>query len=221
MGAQPVQFWGPVVKLAFRLKGLVGWPDGSVVAFEAIVGKPDGVELICCVEVCKPVVLLSDATGMTNEREEEILRDFVGKPDDTGGTDVTLALGLGKPDVAELCNPERYEAMGGVKGGTVGAELLDKIVTDPVGDDIGDPEGVLITVLFEEIVGIPDEDDPPNEVLLEEVVGSPDGVEVRTPAEELLLADIVGRPEEAELVRNLMGELFDEIVENPEEIVEL
>ena len=157
MGAQPVQFWGPVVKLAFRLRGLVGWPDGSVVVFEAIVGKPDGVELICCVEVCKAVVLLSDATGMTNEGEEEMLKDFVGKPDDTGGTDVTLALGLGEPDGVELCNPERDETVGEVKGGMVGAELLDKIVTDPVGDDIADPEDVLITVLFEGIVENPEE----------------------------------------------------------------
>ena len=35
--------------------------------FEEIVGKPDRVEEIWWVEVGKPVVLLSDATGMTNE----------------------------------------------------------------------------------------------------------------------------------------------------------
>lgn len=36
-------------------------------AFEKIVGKPDGVEELSLVEVGKPLVLLSDATGMDNE----------------------------------------------------------------------------------------------------------------------------------------------------------
>lgn len=109
----------------------------------------------------------------------------------------------GDPDDADgvgLWTPDRSETLGRVKGGTVGVELLDETVGSPDGDDVADPEGVLITVLLEEFVGSPDEGDPPDEVMLDGIVGSLDG------------AEVVGNPKD---------ELFDETVSNPEEAVEL
>ena len=53
---QPVQFCGALIKLVLRLNGLVGWLNGGVVAFEEIVGKPDGVEDIGLVELDRPIV---------------------------------------------------------------------------------------------------------------------------------------------------------------------
>lgn len=61
----------------------------------------------------------------------------------------------------------------------------------PEREDAADPEGVPTAVLFEEILGSPDEGDPLDEVLLDEILGSPD-------EGEELLADIVGITAEAE-----------------------
>ena len=83
------------------------------------------------------------------------------------------------------------------------------------------PEEVPIVVLFEDIVGSPEESVPPEVVLLDEIVGSPDGLEIDDPTEELMLADIVGSPDGAELLGNAVDELFSEIVGNPEEAVEV
>ena len=76
------------------------------------------------------------------------------------------------------------------------------MLTDRDGDadDIDGTEDVATAVLFEEIVGNPEEGDPLNELLLDEIVGSLD---------------------EAELVGNAVNELFTETVCNPEEAVEL
>ena len=230
---QPVQFWGAAVKLAFRFSGLVGWLNEGVVTFEEIggnpdgvdemfveiVGKPDGLEEIWWVEVVKPLVLLSDATGMVNMWE--VLIDKDGNPDDLDSADVTLVLALGNPDGVELWKPDRSETLGSVKEGTVGVEPLLDILGSPEGDDVTDPEDVPIAVLFDDIVGIRDGVDPPDEVLFDEIVASPDGLEENVPAEELLLVDIVGTPDGAALVGNPMDERFDGAVGNPEEAVEL
>lgn len=45
----------------------MGWLNGGVVRFEDIVGKPDELEDILWVEVDRPMVLFSDATGMEND----------------------------------------------------------------------------------------------------------------------------------------------------------
>ena len=76
------------------------------------------------------------------------------------------------------------------------------MLTDRDGDadNIDGTEDVATAVLFEEIVGNPEEGDPLNELLLDESVGSLD---------------------EAELVGNAVNELFTETVGNPEEAVEL
>ena len=187
--------------------------------FEEVVGRPDGVEEMYWVEVGKLVVLLSDATGIIKEGDEEAFTDTDGDPDDIDGADVTLALALGNPVGVELVTPDRSETLGGVKGGIVGVELLAEIVSTPGGDDVAETEDVPIAVLFEEIVG-PDEDGPPDKVLLDEVVDRPDGLETDNAAEELLLAELVGSPG-TELVGNPLDELFSETVDIPEEVVEL
>ncbi len=76
------------------------------------------------------------------------------------------------------------------------------MLTDRDGDadNIDGTEDVATAVLFEEIVGNPEEGDPLNELLLDE---------------------IVGRLDEAELVGNAVNELFTETVGNPEEAVEI
>lgn len=102
-----------------------------------------------------------------------MLIDIDGNVDDIDGINVTLALALGSPDRVEIWNPDRSET-GRVNGGTVGVEKLDEIVGSPEGDDVADPEGVLMDVRFEEIVGTPDEGGPPDEVLLDETVAGPD-----------------------------------------------
>lgn len=113
---------------------------------------------------------------MTKELDEEMLMDIDGNPDDTDGADVTLALPLGYPDGVELWNPDRSETLGRVKGGTVGVELLDKVV--------GSPDGL-------------EADVPPEELLLADIVGSPDEAElVGNPLDEVF-DEIVGSPEEA------------------------
>ena len=142
-------------------------------------------------------------------------------PVDIVGTDVTLALALGNPDSVELWNPDRFETLGRVNGGTVGIELLYEIVGSPEGDDVADPEVAPTDVLFEEIIGNPDEADPPDEALLDKNVGSPDGWEAGIAAEALLLADIVGSPDGVEMVGNPIDELLDDVVGNPEKAVEL
>lgn len=189
--------------------------------FEEIVGRPDGVEEMYWVEAEKLVVLLSDATGIIKEGDEEVFIDTDGDPDDIDGADVTLALALGNPVGVELWNSDRSEALGRVKGGGVGVELLAELVSTPGGNDVAETEDVPIAVLFEEIVESPDEDGPPDKVLLDEVVGRPDGLEVDNTIDELLLVELVGSPEGAELVGNPLDELFNETVDIPEEAVEL
>ncbi|CAF9909725.1 MAG: hypothetical protein ALECFALPRED_005982 [Alectoria fallacina] len=147
--------------------------------------------------------------------------DKDGNPDDLDSADVTLVLALGNPDGVALWKPDRSEALGRVKEGTVRVEPLVEIVGSPEGDDVTDPEDVPIAVLFDDIVGIRDGVDPPDEVLLDEIVGSPDGLEDDIPVEELLLVDIVGTPDGAALVGNPMDERFDGAVGNPEKAVEL
>lgn len=48
------------------------------------------------------MVLLSDATGIDKEGDEEIFMDADGIPDDISVAEVTLALALGFPDAVEL-----------------------------------------------------------------------------------------------------------------------
>ena len=192
-----------------------------LVRFEEIVGRPDGVEEMYWVEAGKLVVLLSDATGIIKEGDEEAFIDTDGDPDDIDGADVTLALALGNPVGVELWISDRSEALGRVKGGIVGVELLAELVSTPEGDDVAETEDVPIAVVFEEIVESPDEDGPPDKVLLDEVVGRPDGLGADNAAEELLLAELVGSPDGAELVGNPLDELFSETVDIPEEAVEL
>ena len=189
--------------------------------FEEIVGRPDGVEEMYWVEAGILVVLLSDATGIIKEGDEEAFIDTDGDPDDTDGADVTLALALGNPVGVELWISDRSEALGRVKGGIVGVELLAELVSTPKGDDVAETEDVPVAVVFEEIVESPDEDGPPDKVLLDEVVGRPDGLEADNAAEELLLAELVGSPDGAELVGNPLDELFSETVDIPGEAVEL
>lgn len=154
---------------------------------------------------------------------------MVGNPD---GLDVILALALEIPDGVEPSNPDRSETLGRGKGGTVGVEMLDEIVGSPEGIDAANPEDVPIAVLFEEILGSPDEGDPLDEVLLDEIVRSPDEAEmVETPVNELL-EDIVGNPEAAvvdvagitdgaELLASPVDEMFKERVWDPEGAIEL
>ena len=118
------------------------------------------------------MVLFSDAIGITNDGDEEMFIDTDGNPDDIDGADVTLALAL--------------EDLTGV-------ELLAEFV------GMADAEEVPEAVMFKEILGSPEEGEPPDEVLL----------------------DKVGSPDEAGMVWDLMDEVFNEAVSSPEEAVEL
>ena len=171
---------------------------------------------------------------MTSEGDEETFADIEGNPVGVWDTEVILALlvgnpdglnvmfamALGDPDGVKVWIPDRSETVR-LKGGMVGVELLVGVVDDTEGCDVTEPEGVPTAVLFEEIVGSPDEGDPPDKVLLAVVVGSPDALEVGTPVNELLLADVVGTPEEFDVTGNPVDEMFVEIVENAEGAVEL
>lgn len=163
-------------------------------------------------------VLFSDAIGMVNDRDEEMFVDTDGNPEDIDGADVTLALAL--------------EDMTGV-------ELLAEFV------GITDAEEVPEAVMFKEIVGSPEEDEPLDEVLLDKV-GSPDEAELGwDPVVELfseavgnpdravavseaiggivpeeLLIGIVGTPDEANVVENPVSELLEESVGNPDAAVD-
>ena len=91
--------------LVLWLTGLVGWLNGAVVAFEELVGKPDGVEDIGLAELDRPVVLFIDVTGMTDEDDEEILADIEGDPVGVWDTEVILVLLVGDPDALEADLP--------------------------------------------------------------------------------------------------------------------
>ena len=140
--------------------------------FEDTVGEPDEVGEMKLVKVDNPVVLFSVGIDMTNDGDEEVFIDADGNLDDIDGADVTLALAL--------------EDMTGV-------ELLAELV------GMTDAEEVPVALVFEEIVGSPEEDKPLDEVLL----------------------DKVGRPDEAEVVWDLMNEVFNEAVGSPDRAVTL
>ena len=91
--------------LVLLLNGLVGWLDGGEVAFEEIVGKPDGVEDIGLAELDRPIVLFIDVTGITDEENEEMLADTEGNPVGVWDTEVILALLVGDPDALEAVIP--------------------------------------------------------------------------------------------------------------------
>ena len=89
-----------------------------------------------------------------------MLIDIDGNPDDTDGTDVTLALALGSPD-----GPEREDVAD--PEGVPTAVLFEEFIGSP---DEGEPLG---EVLFAETVGSPDV----GEELLAGIVGNPDAAE--------------------------------------------
>ena len=207
--------------------------------FEEIVGRPDGVEEMYWVEAGKLVVLLSDATGIIKEGDEEVFIDTDGDPDDIDGADVTLALALGNPVGVELWNSDRSEALGRVKGGGVGVELLAELVSTPGGNDVAETEDVPIAVLFEEIVEIPDEDgaelvgNPLDELFNETVdipeeaveLGYPDRSETLSEPKggivpEELLVGKVGTPDGAEVVEKPVNEALGAIVDNADAAVD-
>ena len=115
------------------------------------------------------MVLFSDAIGMTNDGDEEMLIDTDGNSDDIERADVTLALTL--------------EDLTGV-------DLLAEFV------GMADAEAVPEAVMFKEIVGSPEEGKPPDEVLLDKV-GSPDEADMVWGPMDELFNEAVGSPKEA------------------------
>ena len=182
---------------------------GGAVTFGEIVGIPDGVGETKLVVAGTPVVLFSDATGMTKEGNE----DIDGIPDVIYGEDVTFV-------------PVRSDTLGEAKGGIVPEELLAGIAGTPdEADTMRDP----VDELLKDIGS-----DPEATV---DTVGGIERLEVIASPVDELLKEGVGKPEEPVELRNpdrfdALGwgkvvtvgeELFDEIVEAPDglEVVRL
>lgn len=177
-----VEFCGLVARLEVWLVELVSWLTEGVVRFEDVFGKPDEIG---------------------DERDEDILID--GIPDEMDGADVILTLGLRIPDEGEdMSIPDDMDGVDVVLTLVLGNPDGEDVIAPDVADEtlalaLGTPdegEDVIVAVLFDGMVGSPDEGIPPDEagiiVLLMEIDALEEGLIVGLPVDVAFVGALGG-----------------------------
>lgn len=135
-----------------------------------------------------------------------------GNPDDIDGADVILALGLGNPDEGEdVSIPDDIDGVDVTLALALGIPDVGEDVTTPdvandtlalalgypdEGEDVTDREGKIVAVLFDGLVGSPEEGIPLDEVgltvLFVEIDALPEGLIVTLPVDVAFVVALGG-----------------------------